>query len=100
MILHLQFFLLLLDSYTVHLSFFGPSSLHLYSVMPSSSYQMLFQNLQSKYIRYFQIPDSSRISFCNCISRTTTFSKSKLISPYKIPGLCLNSVSKNLEQYL
>src|SRR6478609_2560141 len=68
LILHLQFLLLLLDSYTVYLSFFGPSSLHLYSVIPSSTfpsspYQMLFQNLQSKYIRYFQIPDSSRISF-------------------------------------
>src|SRR6476469_1623911 len=63
-----QFLLLLLNSHTVHLSFFGPSSLHLYSVIPSSSfpsslYQMLFQNLESKYMRYFQIPDSSRISF-------------------------------------
>src|SRR6476469_9131033 len=40
------------------------------------------------------------ILMTNCISRTTTFSKSKLISPYKIPGLCLNSASQNFEQYL
>ena len=47
----------------------------------------------------FQTPLAYHSHNSNCISRTTTLSKSKLILLYKILGLCLNSVSKNLEQY-
>src|SRR6476469_5904154 len=98
---------MLLDSYTVHLSLFGPSSLHLYSVIPSSSfpsslYQMLFKiyTVNIYVISKFHTPLAYHSHDSNGISSTTTFSKSKLILPYKIPCFCLNSVSKNILQYL
>src|SRR6476469_2109786 len=103
----MQFLLLPLDSYTVHLSFFSTSSLHLCSVMPSSSfpsslYQMLFKIYKANIyvISKFQTLLAYHCHDSNCISRTTTFSKSELILPYEIPCFGLNSVSKNLEQYL
>src|SRR6476469_10016986 len=103
----MQFLLPLLGSYTVHLSFFGSSSLHLYSVIPSSSFpsslhQMLFKIYKANIyvISKYHTPLAYHSHHSNCISRTTIFSKSNLISLYKIPGFCLNSVSKNREQYL